>query len=88
LKKVLPDMMDISPLGVDELPLLVIFICRELAEQASEGKGSDGKRVVVGLLLRPRTRMMATKQNVIERAKRMVRMVKEVNANDAQQGKA
>jgi hypothetical protein len=31
---------------------------------------------------------MATKQNVIERAKRMVRMVKKGNANDAQQGKA
>ena len=75
MKKVLPDMRDISPLGVVELPSLVIFICRELAEQASEGEGSDGERVVVGLLLRPRTRMMATKQKVIERAKRMVRMV-------------
>jgi hypothetical protein len=69
-------MMDISPLGVVELPLLVITTCRELAEQESEGKGSDGEREVAGLLLRPRIRIPATKQKVIERAKRMVRMVK------------
>ena len=88
MKTVLPDMRDISPLGVVELPSLVIFICRELAEQASEGKGSEGEREVAGLLLRPRIRMPATKQKVIERAKRMERMVKKGNANDPQQGKA
>jgi hypothetical protein len=62
-------MMDISPLGVVELPLLVITTCRELAEQESEGKGSDGEREVAGLLLRPRITIPATKQKVIERSK-------------------